>query len=511
VEAAEAAATRGKTVMKVIISTLLSLFLLTACGSGADTAADGAYTEAPAEAVIEIPTDIGIIDTYVEDRGVLRIATMYYQPDEDNWSYRMLDEAVRIFEEKYIGWRVQIEPEGQIEYTETINPDGTTSYISRGDGRARDAFFQTLPNRLMQDDGPDIIIMDGADTQRLLERNLLMDMMGLFEADDELSLSRLLPGVVNAMTIDKGLYMIPVSFTVSAIFIISDEIVMADFFETKPDNWEWMDLHGHFKETMANNEKEYLFQFTVEHKINRLMQEYLECLYDHGNDRYDYDTQAFREIIRTVKFLYDRKLILDDNEPFPGFDSILFSTLFLPGDITDFTEFELTSRLYDEYNIRMYPNPTLRGGEGMAVIPMDTFAISVNAPQKTAAWEFMKILLSDEIQCGPEMLYQPVIADLNEEAVKRITRQYEVTPEDTARYNMERNLFFSGINREWGYGSRGQSNPILPLSEILRYTLRYCNDEIDLDTVVENVQKAADRLNNPRTLEVPALPGRRPG
>ena len=115
-------------------------------------------------------------------------------------------------------------------------------------------------------------------------------------------------------------------------------------------------------------------------------------IYDDATREYDFDTPVFREILQVVKHLYDRDMLWDidhTDEYIHGLKGGLFLDAFLPGNIRDYTAFGL-----DTGPREYYPLPPIRGAEGMAIIPMNTLAISQNALHKTAAWEFIKIFCS---------------------------------------------------------------------------------------------------------------------
>jgi hypothetical protein len=357
-----------------------------------------------------------------------------------------------------------------------------------------------LPRRLSAGghDSPDIVSLNYFDyPKQIKQENLLMDLFTLFAGDDEMSVNRVLPGVVSAMTDESGaMYTLPMSFTTRMLTRSNHNIDMLTAFDERPDRWEWMDLPHHFDREVGEEEHqaEYLLPYPPDMLLHSLLSKCYPLFYEYNNRRYNVDTPVLREILRTVRYYYERGLIPDyDSEINWGNyweTDALFILYGTRGDIADYTSFNLTTNILGD-SVVTYPQPMIRGAEGMSIQLYDEYAISAKAPNKTAAWEFIKILFSDEVQNGEGIIIQPVIADLSVEAVERATGNPGLTPEEVFAYNNERVAFFSGINRV----------RVMDSSEILWFVVynsrSYIEGERDLDSIIEYLQLRSEYISPP--------------
>jgi ABC-type glycerol-3-phosphate transport system substrate-binding protein len=331
--------------------------------------------------------------------------------------------------------------------------------------------------------------MHGANRNRLLAEGLLEDLLPLMAYDIEMPLDTILPGILQAMDYKRGVYIVPAYFYTTSLKIYVSDQTLLRFARELPQPFDWDGFM-----TFFIPEKERLKLFCVlpvplGTLTGMLTDEYYPYFYDYETNEYRFDNYVFREILHTVKTLYTLGMVLDDDSS----DTFLYGAeggMLLPSpvsikDISDYGQFIM--RGIDGY----FPMPTIRGAEGMAVSMGMEFAVSVNAQNKTAAWEFIKILLSEEIQNSVYLYdFQPVAATLNTQAVNRARGKppnYDLSNEEWDRYNRERRAFFAGIDRVKGGNGAPDVTDI-----ILKYAIRFYRDEAELDNIIADLQQEAD-------------------
>jgi ABC-type glycerol-3-phosphate transport system substrate-binding protein len=297
------------------------------------------------------------------------------------------------------------------------------------------------------------------------------------------------------------MYSLPMSFSTRMLTRSNNDIEMLTTFDERPDRWEWMDLPDHFMREVGweEHQVDYLLSDSPAMLLSALLNEN-PAYYEYKDLRYNLDTPVLREILRTVRYYYERgsipdydSAIMTDGGKISEEDALFtYYWTFLHGTIEDYTRFELSSTIQAAGgSVVFYPSPMIRGAEGMSIHLGDEFAISANAPNKAAAWEFMKILFSDEVQNGVGILYQPVIADLNGEAVERATGKPGITPEEVIAYNIGRTAFFSGINHV-------AQNPYPAISGfVVENSSAYIKGEKDLDSIIEYLQSRSGTVSPP--------------
>jgi ABC-type glycerol-3-phosphate transport system substrate-binding protein len=234
--------------------------------------------------------------------------------------------------------------------------------------------------------------------------------------------------------------------------------------ELPPPEWTWEEAVEWFENEMEINEADFFLGFPASFLLVDLITQNSYYFYDPVTETVDYDSPVLHEIINVVKRLYDDNRLngldyetgfLLNNEA----KALMFYYTF--GDhVTDFTEMIVGDSRY-------YPAPVIPGTDGKDAYIESTFGINAASSMsaKAAAWEFIKILLSDEIQNG-DLFWSgasPVLSDLNKEGVVRIrngpyymdnlsseelNRHIEaVTDEELVAFNENRRAYYDKLNR----------------------------------------------------------------
>ena len=237
---------------------------------------------------------------------------------------------------------------------------------------------------------------------------------------------------------------------------------------------------------------DYLVAMSPEMLAAAIINEHYSYIYNYANKKYNFDNEVFKEILYAVKMLYDNGLLWDLNnysEVTLGSNAGLFKlSPFRDIMVDDYKKFELQS--IGEY----FPLPYINGSEGIAISIRDEFAISAKAPNKNAAWEFVKIMLSEDVQGNPFVQYQSVLSSLSRDTVEKILKPWAwsrniISNEEIARYNNERFEYFSKIDRV--YGANGAPDV---MALIIKHAVRFFTDENPIDIIINDLQNEVDYL-----------------
>ena len=274
----------------------------------------------------------------------------------------------------------------------------------------------------------------------------------------------------------------PVSFTVMSLFVREDE-GQPNTISDLPEQWTWDTAADYFWREKERRGLKYVFDTAPQFLTHAVLNENFEYFYDRNTGKYDLNAPVIRETLTTVKRLCDGGLLW--NADLSGFSAIssddgsgntlfmetvgLVREIFLHNSISDYGE--------------IYRFPLIRGTEGMAARLHDEYAINASSRNKEAAWEFIKILLSDDIQNSAAMQYQPVLAEMNKTGVRWQTGGgINTSDTEVAEYNRARFSFYSAIDRI--YGPDG-ADDITGL--IYEQSLLYYKGEASLDEVILNI------------------------
>jgi ABC-type glycerol-3-phosphate transport system substrate-binding protein len=466
---------------KVLFSPLISIaaglfmLVLAACGAD-DSGRDIQAWDTPDLAVFE----------KMASAGELRLTALYYE--KETQFYDLLAETKRLFEKEYRGWKVIIEPEGKLAFSTVTEGDIVYKY-SIPDGEAAARFYNDLPGRLGEGDGTDVIFMEGADRDRLMREGLLEDLLPLMAADGEALYRTLLPRVLQAMERQEALYIMPSAFSVNGLIMYAgddDELPPA---RELPQPFYWDTVPDFFQTELEWLERDCLFAATAEAFTIQLMEEYYSYVYDAETGKYRFGDEVFKEILLTVKLFYERGLLLDtDVETSYGNPSGMLMNYKLPNEVfEDYQSFKTQGA-----DSRYYPLPALRGARGMACATAGEFAISANASNKAAAWAFIKILLSEELQSVTAVKYgQQIAADMSKQAVNWILgygTNYNLPEWELNQFNNARRDYFSAIDRL----RKTEVTHENTMDIILKHALRFYKGEGVLEDVIRQLRREAD-------------------
>ena len=267
-------------------------------------------------------------------------------------------------------------------------------------------FKQTLQNDLAAGKGPDVIVWTDStfqDINKTVRSGIFEDLNSYLQNDSDFREEDFVKNVF-----DGGLYgderlFIPLGYDIR--FLISTEAAMEIGglqLSKTPSLSQWHNAFLHFQE----NKKDSNVKFT---DISAAENEVLFLSYS-GVPILDYDTgeilvrsEAFRLLMEMNKVQYNQTNETDI-KPHPGIQitSIRNQKQFF-SSISSINEFfGYYAGIIDRDTPAYYPFPNLDGEKGVACATYSA-AIRKNSQNKDAAYEFMKILLSDSIQSRKTM------------------------------------------------------------------------------------------------------------
>jgi ABC-type glycerol-3-phosphate transport system substrate-binding protein len=268
-----------------------------------------------------------------------------------------------------------------------------------------------------------------------------------------------------------------------------------------PEEWTWDEAIEWFQADLESNDTEMFLMEPAGQFLSMLLAHNISYFYEPVYDVVDFDSPVLHEIINVVKRLYEGNRLNGIDYQTGSVDyqqATNLMTNFPFGDsVTDFAS--LTSS-YGQF----YPYPVIPGTEGKSVSIESMYSICAasSTSAKAAAWEFIKIFISDEIQNG-SLIWNgasPVISELNregvarlknsssyfstlsEDAMKRLTD--EVTDDDIFKFNEDRRAYYDNVNRL----------AYIPENGVFRViqtnATPYIEGEIDFDVCISNMKSS---------------------
>ncbi|MDR2376713.1 MAG: extracellular solute-binding protein [Treponema sp.] len=366
----------------------------------------------------------------VSDKPEGRLSISCY----DTMTYRaFLEEAVRLFHEQYP--LIQVELQTFSAMPEIRSSDSGTARTSvieaRDDPRSRADYISRVSTALMSGEGADIYAMDILPLRQYVERGQLENLEPLLAADPIRDTCR--PNILHAARCYGGLWFLPIDYGFSYYAYDSSLIPPSDDFGPGR-SFTLEALTGMARPLFSGSAKLFNVYDYVPGSLGGMVKELLDEQYSYfvnqEERRANFDDGVFAALLTSVRDYAESGFILrhTGGRTDPG-------TL-NPMQETDRYFFKINNNfaLVNQYGRRSGRRMTLRtAGSGGGIedddeiagvranrdggIPFNfsqAYAINAGSRNKQNAWEFLKFLLSEEVQTSAAL--SPASLPLNNRA-----------------------------------------------------------------------------------------------
>ncbi|MDK8179950.1 extracellular solute-binding protein [Paenibacillus sp. UMB4589-SE434] len=325
-----------------------------------------------------------------------------------------------------------------VEKFEALHPDihiELKSYpISGGlimTGLETEKYVQSVLTEAMSGKGADLIDMRNLPEDKLVDKQVLANLNDLMTNDSSFDRQQYFQNIFQSPQGAEGLYSMPVN-------------LMLDMMVGKPDllkkvnaniddgTWTWEQLKDITKKVQVQQGKEiYAFAGLPPEMIMSYFLEdsYREFVLD--NQQANFDSNEFRSLMQNIKAMYDEGLINANDENQEGMST--------SGDGNKNSLFSYTgsnraetllSKLVDS-NSQMFQRPTISGQpRGWTYKSSNSFGMNRNSKVQKEAWEFLKFMLTEEVQASDYMMGIPLHKGANEKKLQEAAQKLAATVPD---------------------------------------------------------------------------------
>jgi multiple sugar transport system substrate-binding protein len=377
-------------------SALLLTTVLAACQSGGNggNAPSDASSGAPSSAAAS-PTGQASADSGDKTTVTVSVFT------ED----RFLKSAVEQFEQSHPNIDVQIQ-----ETVPTDMSEGKQLSVKNGpdgeDGPSqtdKDKYINAVGTALMSGNAADLISVSYLPIERYLDKGMFADWSQLAGQDADFHTSDYYERVLKGMSSDQLWYAIPIRYNVNAV--LGNKAIIDQAGGVDDQTWDWQQFvdicrkiaqtkgaDGNALMALAGMKPEDLLGYWVETSYDKLVSK--------QGKTSKFDEEAFRQYLEQVKQLFDSGAASVEAI---GRVNTAFSSLnlMMPMELAT-----LPSTLEDGEGEVLAPPGS--GQDGYLYTSDLAFALNDRSKVKPAAWEFVKFLLSEQIQATPQLMGFPV-------------------------------------------------------------------------------------------------------
>jgi multiple sugar transport system substrate-binding protein len=311
-------------------------------------------------------------------------------------SNRFLDLAKQKFEESHPGIKIEIK--------ETIAaPKSDGKMVLRNgekpDPKDTEKFVTTVNTELMSGKASDIIVTDGSfPYKKYADKKLLENIGDLMKNDSSFKRDDYYTNVFDAMVYKNAIYALPAKLSIN--WLIGDQAALGGA-KIADSKWTWKD----FKEVvepfaqdankdgvqdgfaLINTDAAALFSLMVDSSYGKLV--------DWSAKKFD--SQSFTDMLKLSKAMSDAKLVTKERLDRAN---VLFQT-FTPMQYEDMI---MILQMQFAGNGALYNVPSYNDAKGLSFTSDTLLSINAKSKQKKEAWEFVKFMLSEEMQTTRDLM-----------------------------------------------------------------------------------------------------------
>jgi ABC-type glycerol-3-phosphate transport system substrate-binding protein len=269
----------------------------------------------------------------------------------------------------------------------------TKTYARNVQGSLEDAFLElelaaTRFNLdLIAGNAPDIMVVNGLPYQSFADKGVFADLYEFIDKDPDVDRSDYLENILSALETDGKLYSVPPCFTVNTLIGKSSEL-------GENPGWTWKEF-GAALNKKPDNIRPIAGEMTFSRLFffGRAFPFVLDSFIDLESGKCSFENEDFYEFLKQA-LRYPAKV--DDSEYwiYSGFD---IGDPWLMGILlSDFYTVKRYETALFKEDIVFKGYPASKGGTaGSSILPGARTAVSAQGKNKDAAWEFVKLLITD--------------------------------------------------------------------------------------------------------------------
>ncbi|WP_088548498.1 ABC transporter substrate-binding protein [Paenibacillus aquistagni] len=253
---------------------------------------------------------------------------------------------------------------------------------------ALEKHVKTTGTAMMSGKGPDLLELDQLPAGDYVKKQLLANIGDMIEQDPTFKKEHYFGNILDGMKSNGGIFGLPLGFFVYGL-VGNEMIINNSGVKIDDTNWTWGKFASISKEISNKSGKTVLYSLPEE-MTRQLVNDQFASFVDQQNRKVNFDSDQFIQLLIDVKSMFDEKVIVRIDEP--ATEPI-------------FTEVNITSPEYymrelkQSVDNKLYSRPTSNGqSPGGFFRTYKTLGINANSDVKEEAWDFVKFMMSEEMQ-----------------------------------------------------------------------------------------------------------------
>ncbi|GMX66070.1 hypothetical protein Elgi_53410 [Paenibacillus elgii] len=285
-------------------------------------------------------------------------------------------------------------------------------YVPTDDSRGEENvenFIKKTNTQMLSGKGPDLVEMDLLPMDNYVNKKVLANLSDMMEKDPEFKKDQYFQNILEGIKLNGGVYGMPINFFLYGL--VGDEEAIRKTGVTFDDaRWTWSEFSETAKAMAKKGDQRYGFMSYPAGLLNEMVKNNYSLYVDQANRKANFQSEPFINLMKQVKSLFDEKVVTQEAR----------QAYFRMTQINSPADYILTPKEnFDQP--KLYSKPKGEGQKaGDFFRTYRTMGINEKSAVKKEAWDFIKFLMSEEMQPSPERAGFPLNKAVFHKQVKQL-------------------------------------------------------------------------------------------
>jgi multiple sugar transport system substrate-binding protein len=315
-------------------------------------------------------------------------------------SDRFLEMAKQKFEEQHPDIKIDIKE----SVAAPVQPQGKGMMMSskdKPDPKNAEKYVDDVNTALMSGKASDIIVMSNLPYKKYADKKLLENVSVLMSQDSSFHMDDYYANIFDAMKVNGNLYEVPVKVALN--MWLGNEAVLSSA-GIDGSKWTWEDFVSVSRKLTTDKNSDGspdvypLGYIEPADLMTYMLNSSFAKFVDTGAKKAKFDSPEFIGLLKLAKSMYDDKLIAPQG-------SDLSVTMFQnKAKVNMYMDMVTMPQFFYDGKGAYYNVPSENGSVGTSFTSDMQLAINSKSAHKQAAWQFVKFLLSNDMQSAAELM-----------------------------------------------------------------------------------------------------------